>query len=233
MLIRKPRLYCSEFVLGDDDAHPEQQIRMTGDAGLQDDRSIKLKIDINALNVSPWMPEKLRSHVSGHASGHFEYSSTGSGLETASGNGNIAIVDGVLHELAPVHQYIAITGSPDPGDLALKVCQADINWKEDALTAQNIKMECDGVFRLEGTISIAKDQTLSGSLELGLTDPYLKWLPTAQTEYLYARRRAVSLHPHPAFRHRQKTGSGSLGAPLQGSRQIALDRPKALLQPGG
>ena len=28
-------------------------------------------------------------------------------------------------------------------------------------------------------MSIAKDQTLSGNLELGLTDTYLHWLPTA------------------------------------------------------
>ncbi len=181
MLIRKPRLYCSEFILGDDDAHPEQQIRMTGDAGLQDDRSIKLKVDIKGLNVAPWMPEKLRSHVSGHATGHFDYASTGSGLETATGSGNLDISDAVLHELAPVHQYITVTGSPDPGDLVLKVCQTDIHFQEGSLSAENIKMECEGVFRLSGTIAIAKNKSLSGTLELGLTDAYLKWLPTAKT----------------------------------------------------
>jgi len=179
VLIRKPRLYCSELLLGDDAAHPEQSVRVEGDAGLQDDRSIKLKVDINSINVSPWMPEKLRSHVLGHASGHFDYASSGTGLETATGQGNIAIANGVLHELAPVHQYITITGSPDPGDLVLKTCQADLAWKEGALSAQNIEMESAGVFKLEGSITIQKDQTLSGNLELGLTDPYLHWLPTA------------------------------------------------------
>ncbi len=29
-------------------------------------------------------------------------------------------------------------------------------------------------------MSIAQDKTLSGTLELGLTDPYLHWLPTAK-----------------------------------------------------
>src|ERR1700722_920486 len=180
VLIRKPRLYCSEFLLGDDAAHPEQQVRVEGDAGLQEDRSIKLKIDVNSINVSPWFPEKLRAHVLGHASGHFEYASSGTGLETATGHGNITITNGILHELAPVHQYITITGSPDPGDLALKICQADMEWKEGAISAENIQMECEGVFRLEGAITIAKDQTLSGNIELGLTDAYLHWLPTAK-----------------------------------------------------
>jgi hypothetical protein len=58
LLIRKPRLYCSEFIMGDDNAHPEQQLRVEGDAGLQQDRSINLKIDLASLNISPWLPDK-------------------------------------------------------------------------------------------------------------------------------------------------------------------------------
>lgn len=180
VLIRKPRLYCSEFVLGDDADHPEQQVRIEGDAGLQDDRSIKLKIDLTSMNVSPWLPEQLRAHVAGQMSGHFEYSSSSTGLETATGHGNITIVNGILHELAPVRKYITLTGSPDPGDLTLKVCQADVRYQEGSVTAENMKVECVGVFRLEGAITIAKDQTLSGNIELGLTDAYLHWLPTAK-----------------------------------------------------
>jgi len=54
VLVRKPRIYCSEFVLGDDAAHPEQQVRIQGDAGLQEDHSINLQVDLMALRVSPW-----------------------------------------------------------------------------------------------------------------------------------------------------------------------------------
>jgi len=181
VLIRKPRLYCTELLLGDDAAHPDHRLRIEGEAGLQTDRSIKLKIDFDALNVPPWLPEKVRAHVLGQASGHFDYASTGTGLETATGQGTISISQGILHALAPVHQYVTLTGSPDPGDLVLKICQADVRWKEGAMTAENIQVESEGVFRLEGTVTLAKDQTLSGNLELGLTDSYIKWLPTAKT----------------------------------------------------
>lgn len=181
ILIRKPRLYCSEFILSDDAAHPGPQLRLEGDAGLQDDRSVRLKIDLAALIVAPWLPEKLRAHVDGLASGHFDYSSSGTGLETGKGQGKIAIANGLLRELAPVHQYVVLTGSPDPGEMALKVCQADVRWDAGAISAENIEVECEGVFRLTGTITIAADKTLGGQLELGLTDPYLHWLPTART----------------------------------------------------
>jgi hypothetical protein len=180
VLIRKPRLYCAEFLLGDDAAHPEHQLRAQGDAGLQEDRSINLHIDLTALQISPWMPEKLREHVRGLVSGHLEYASSDTGLETATGHGHLTVANGVLHGLAPVHRYITLTGSPDPGDLALKVFEADMRWQEGGIIVENLKMECEGVFRLEGTLTIAKDQALGGTLELGLTDPYLQWLPTAR-----------------------------------------------------
>jgi len=181
ILIRKPRLYCSEFILGDDAAHPEQTLRIKGDAGLQEDRSVRVTADLTSLQVAPWLPEKLRAHVEGLASGHFDYTSSGTGLETGKGSGKISIANGVLHGLAPVHQYVVVTGSPDPGNLALKICQADLSWDAGAISAENIEVECDGVFRLTGTLTIAANQTLSGQVELGLTDPYLRWLPTART----------------------------------------------------
>lgn len=181
MLIRKPRLYCSQFALTDDVAHPDHGLHLQGDAGLQDDRSMRLKIDLTSLQVAPWLPEKLRAHVSGQANGHFDYNSSGTGLETGHGEGTISIVNGVLHELAPVHQYVTMTGSPDLGDMALKVCQADMTWEAGAVTAKNLEVECDGVFRLTGTLTISADKTLSGQVEFGMTDPYLHWLPTAKT----------------------------------------------------
>jgi hypothetical protein len=180
LLIRKPRLWVTDFVLGDDDAHPDQQLRLTGEAGLQDDRSMKVHVDLASLALAPWMPEKLRAHVSGHANGHFDYQSTGTGLETGQGKGHLAIEGGVLSALAAVREYVKVTGSPDPGELKLKTCEMDLRWESGAIIAENLRVECDGVFQLRGTLTIAKDQTLTGEVEFGITDPYIKWLPTAK-----------------------------------------------------
>ena len=186
LLIRKPRLYCPVFILGDDPAHPEQQLRLEGDAGLQQDRSMKLKIDLASLNVSPWFPEKQRAHILGHVSGHFDYTSTGTGLETAQGQGNLAVTDGILRNLAPVRQYVALTKCPDPGDLTLKTCKTDVHWQGPEITMENIEVECEGVFRLTGSLIIHKDKTITGNFDLGLTDPYIQWLPTAK-EAIFTR----------------------------------------------
>ena len=181
LLIRKPRLYCPVFILGDDPAHPEHQMSITGDAGLQDDKSIQVHAKIDSLAVAPWLGEKMRSHVEGRMSGHLDYHSTGTGLESASGTGNISIADAVLRDLPIVKEYVKITASPDPGPLHLRVCQSDVKWEQGAISAENLQAECPGVFELSGEVHISKDKALSGTLHLGLTDPYLKWLPTARS----------------------------------------------------
>jgi hypothetical protein len=181
LLVRKPRLYCSEFILGDDPAHPEEQISLKGDAGLQDDHSMHLQMLVASLDVAPLLPAKMRPHVSGHANGNFDYTSTGTGLETGQGSGHFEIDDGVLTDLPPIHEYVTVTGSPDPGPMKLKVCRTDVKWEAGAASAENLEVESEGVFRLTGTITLAADKSLGGQLELGLTHPYLKWLPTAET----------------------------------------------------
>jgi hypothetical protein len=181
LLIRKPKLTCGEFVLGDDAAHPEEKLRIVGEAGLQEDRTMKFTADLFSLKLAPWLSEKLRSHVSGFANGHFGYISSGGTMETAQLQGHLSLVNVILHELAPVKSYINLTRSPDPGDLNLKTCEMDVNMKNGDLVIENLRAECDKVFDIEGNIKMAQDKTLSGELQVGLTDEYLHWLPTAET----------------------------------------------------
>jgi hypothetical protein len=182
LLVRKPRLDCSTMVLGDDTAHPEEQVRVQGHAGLQQDHGITAAADFVSLDVSPWLPEKMRTNVRGHFSGHLDYASTGTGLETAKASGHLALAGGILHDVPVIRTYIAATKSPDPGDLALAVCQTDVKLEQGAISLDNIKVESKGVFELTGHGSMAKDKTLSGELQLGLADAYLKWLPGAEAK---------------------------------------------------
>jgi hypothetical protein len=181
LLARKPKLSCEMLVLGDDLAHPEQQVSIHGEAGLQQDRSVKIAADFVSLNVSPWLPAKLRGNVLGHFSGHVDYSSTGTGIETSKASGHLALADGVVHDLKAFRTYIAATKSPDPGDLKLGVCQGDVKLDQGAVSVENVQVESKDVFRMQGHATIAKDKTLSGTFELGVTSPYLKWLPTAES----------------------------------------------------
>ena len=181
LLVRKPRLYCPVFILGDDPAHPEEQMSVHGEAGLQDDRSMDISAKIDSMQVAPWVPERTRPYVRGQMSGNLKYHSSGTGLETAEATGNLSVANAVLHDLPLVKEYVRLTACPNPGDLNLKVCQTDIHYDKGAITAEHLQIECPGVFKLEGSVTMAKDKNLSGEFRLGLTEPYTKWLPTAQT----------------------------------------------------
>jgi hypothetical protein len=181
LLIRKPRLYCEEFNLCEAPERLTPQLIIKGEAGLQDDRSMSATADLKSLPVAPWLPESVRASVSGAANGHLVYSSTGTGLETAEAHGSIELADVVLHDLKVVQTYVKITASPDPGDLHLQTCRGDVRYEKGATTLENLAAECPGVFKLTGTVTIAKDGTLGGELQFGLTDAYLKWLPQAKT----------------------------------------------------
>jgi len=169
-------------VLGDDPQQPGEQVRIKGEAGLQQDRGITAQADFANLQVAPWLPEKMRAHVLGHFNGHLDYKSTGTGLETAQAQGDLAVVQGVLRNVKAIKTYVDATRSPDPGDLALTICKVHVRLDQGALSAENLEVEAQGVFRLTGAIRMAKDKTLSGELQLGLTSPYLRWLPTAETD---------------------------------------------------
>jgi len=182
LLVRKPRLDCQTLVLGDDPAHPEEQLSVTGEAGLQQDRGIRVKAEFASLQVAPWVPAKLRANIRGQFSGQLDYQSTGTGLETATAQGHLALAHGVLSNLKAIRTYIAATKSPDPGDLPLDVCQTDVEMAGGGISLEKLAVESHGVFRLSGTVRVAGDKTLSGELELGLTDPYLRWLPSLEND---------------------------------------------------
>ena len=183
LLVRKPRLSCPTLILGDDPAHPEEQLRVVGEAGLQQDRGIKLKADFDSLQLAPWVPAKVRDGIRGQFSGHFDYQSTGTGLETATAQGHVEVKNGaVLDSLKAVKTFLAATKSPDPGALPLDVCRTDVKLEDGGINIEHLDVESKGIFKLMGQARIAKDKTLSGAVELGLTEPYLRWLPSLERD---------------------------------------------------
>jgi hypothetical protein len=181
LLIRKPRLSCEVFTLCEDPARPDERLEITGAAGLQDDRSIQATAEMKSLPVTPFLPENLRANVSGRAEGKVDYHSTGTGMETAQAHGSIAIADAVARDLKVVQEYVKVTGSPDPGELRFQTFKSDLRYEQGAMTLENLVAECRGVLKVTGTVTMAKDGALSGEIQLGLTDPYIRWLPTARS----------------------------------------------------
>jgi hypothetical protein len=181
LLIRKPQMTCEELQLVEDPAQPDQQLSVTGKAGLQDERFIDAQVKLKSLPIEPFLPDSLHGHVSGNANGQIDYHSTGTGLETASAHGAVDVTDAVARDLKMVQEYVKITASPDPGPLHFTVFRSKVKVEQGTATLEDIEAVCPGVIKVTGTVSMAKDKTLSGEILVGLTTPYLKWLPTAKS----------------------------------------------------
>ena len=114
-------------------------------------------------------------------SGQLDYKSTGTGVETATGHGNLAVDGLVLHELPAIRALIKATAGPDPGDVKIQTCQTDVSYDQGAFKAENLKVESQGIFEANGTLTLSRDKQVGGAIKLGFTSAYLKWLPTAET----------------------------------------------------
>ena len=186
LLIRKPRLYCPEMVLADATGH---LLQIEGDAGLQDDRSMQLHADSHDLALAPWLPDSIRRYVRGTVQGHIDYQNAGVALSTAEMQGRCALDQLALINYPLMRKAMEITASPNSGaNLPIDICQMSFTTQDGVTTIQHILVQSKGIFRVEGSFRVAQDQHLAGELALGLSAPYLNWLPRARETIFNERR---------------------------------------------
>jgi hypothetical protein len=167
-------------------------LRLEGTSGLKEDKSIHAKMYWNNLSLEKWLPPTFQPRLTGLMKGAIEYSSPDFAVQQATAKGNLEFDGVTLPALGAVEQYASYTGSPDPGPLPLKQAQADVALAGGVLTLSNLAVESEGVFRLEGTISISMTHEINGNVQLGLASPYIRWLPTAKQHIFTDQRLGYS-----------------------------------------
>ncbi|HMJ05715.1 MAG TPA: hypothetical protein VK474_05620 [Chthoniobacterales bacterium] len=160
-------------------------IHGAGTAETRGDKRADFKINWDKLPVREWVPESWKGNFAGAAAGELHWTG-GLKLEAAKIEGASRISGGRLSQLPFLEQLAAVTQRADFARLELNECAADVTWDKGRGTLQNIALEDRGKFRIEGTVSFA-EESLGGTIELGLGRPYLAWLPKA--EELFPRER--------------------------------------------
>lgn len=162
-------------------ASPENtagKIRVTGSAGVKDDKSIKADADFSKLPIEPWTPESWHGHVSGFATGSAHWQGKNTKMETASGHAELRIAKGRVSDLPFLQKLASVTGKKSFETLTLDECAAEVEWDYPRITFKKLAIEDGGKFRIEGAFAI-DHKALSGELRLGLGRGYLDWLPDA------------------------------------------------------
>src|SRR4030095_4566732 len=97
-------------------------------------------------------------------------------LESSSGEGSLAVKNARIDNLPVLEKLAELSQKESFEHLSLNDCSFSFGWKYPKMEIENIAIEEEGKFRIEGEMSI-EQRRLRGTIRLGLTRGYLDWLP--------------------------------------------------------
>jgi hypothetical protein len=161
------------------------RIRVKGQAGMRDDKSVSAEVNFSGIPVDPWVPKAWAGLFQGVASGDVVWQGSDTTMESSSGGGAFRIEGGRVAGAPFLEEAAAVTGKPVE-EIKLSRFSLEFEWKYPRVQIKQIDIEADGVFRLQGAVVIDGGR-LGGTLQFGATPKYLEWLPKA--ERIFARER--------------------------------------------
>ena len=167
------------------DSRSDESIRVQGQAGLGQDKSIDAKANFNSVPIQQWLPAEWKGRLKGSAFGDIHWTGKDPRLESSSGEGSLRIDNGRVDDVPLLNKLAELAQKKSVERLDLNECSLAFAWRYPEIDIKDITMEEKGKFRIEGEISI-KRRVLRGTIKLGLTREYLDWLPNP--EEVFSRR---------------------------------------------
>ena len=177
LLITKEQLTLYDMELAPNE-QSEGRIRVTGHAGLKQDKSLSATMTFSGIPVDPWIPEAWASLIKGRARGDVTLEGQDMKMEGSSGRGSFRIEGGRVSGAPFLEEAATLTGKKSIEDIELSQFSLAFDWKYPRAEIKQIEIEAEGAFYIRGTVVI-ENKRLDGSLKLGATREYLEWLPRA------------------------------------------------------
>jgi len=170
------KVYRLDLISRERNAAAIGTIHFRGEAGLKGSRSIAAESEFDRLPLSRWVPKSWQGHVLGKASGKVRYTSQSPAAQTSSGEATLRVEAGRIEGLALLDKLAAISGKPALRTLSLGECSLAVEWHYPQVHLRRLVLEDEEKLRVEGEITV-EDQSLAGTIQLGVARPYLEWLP--------------------------------------------------------
>lgn len=156
-------------------------LQLHGTAGLEGDQAVDASLAFAELPLVDWTPPSWHDHLTGTASGQAEVKGSGLSIDGTSGDGTLDLAGVVLSSIDFLDEAAGVTGKENLKTLALDTCAIEFTWNYPNVQIGQIDIESKDIFKVEGSLEV-KGEALSGTLQLGLQEAYLDWLPKAKTE---------------------------------------------------
>ena len=147
LLITKELLTLYELELAPD-SESEGRIRVKGQAGMKQDKSLSVEMNFSSIPVDPWIPEAWARLFRGVASGDVVWNGRDMTLESSSGRGAFRIEGGRVAGAPFLDDAAALTGRKSIEDIKLNRCSLEFEWKYPRAKIKQIEIEAEGVFRI-------------------------------------------------------------------------------------
>ena len=162
-------------------------IHAQGHAGIGTNKAVDVEANFERLPIHAWLPTKWKRGLTGSASGKIHWSGEKPKLESSFGEGRLSVSDGRLQNLPFLNKLAELARNKAFESLRLDDCSLSFAWRYPKIDIKDIVIEEKQKFRAEGEIAIDR-RALRGTLRLGLTRPYLNWLP--HLEEVFNRERS-------------------------------------------
>lgn len=163
-------LYQLDLASGDGSIHAE------GTAETRGEKRVDFKLNWDKLPLREWVPSAWQGNFDGAVTGDMHWTGGNFKLETAKVRGALKVRGGRLSGLKFLDQLAAVTKRNDFARLDLSECRAEIEWDQGQGQLKKLVLEDKGKFRVEGAVSFGQ-QSLGGTIQLGLGREYLAWMP--------------------------------------------------------
>jgi hypothetical protein len=206
------RLYNLDLKSGEGNIHAQ------GSAATSGDKNLDFTFRWKDIPVQGWLPSAWRERVDGMASGDLRWTGNDFKMAVATMAGQVNITSGRVTKVKFLDALAAIAKKEDLANLQLNECHSKVQWHKSECELNDIVIEQTGKFRVEGTVSFSQ-QSLGGTLELGVAREYLAWLPNP--EEVFPRRKGgylwSTVHVSGSLQSPQNDLSPRLLAALKGS----------------
>ncbi|HEY2342777.1 MAG TPA: hypothetical protein VGH90_07100, partial [Chthoniobacteraceae bacterium] len=152
-------------------------VNLAGEVRFND--HLELQAKLNAVSVTPFLPEDWRMRLTGNLNGDIKVNSPLPLKGFPQLSGNITMVDGRLEALPILDQIATFTGSQQFRRLTLSKTAGVFTYDGKRLSVTDFEMEAARLLRIEGAYTVENGQ-IDGQFQVGVTPPSLQWLPGAQ-----------------------------------------------------
>ncbi|MEY2486914.1 MAG: hypothetical protein QOH39_2562 [Verrucomicrobiota bacterium] len=160
-------------------------VRAEGTSATGGDKNLDFKFTWADLPLREWLPQKWAANFRGQSNGDLRWTGKDFKLGSATMTGALQVKNGQVSGLNLLDQIAALTARPDLREVRLTDCEARFRREKSDCEISDIGIEEKNKFRIEGNVSL-HDQSLGGTIQLGMARDYLDWLP--KPEEVFSRK---------------------------------------------